>query len=41
MASTERLKLRNKLLNDISKCKNPFLKGLKVTCSGRVGGRSK
>ena len=34
-------KIKNKLLKEISKFKNPFLKGLKVTCSGRVGGRSK
>ena len=34
-------KIKNKLLKEISKFKSPFLKGLKVTCSGRVGGRSK
>ena len=34
-------KIKNQLLKEISKSKNPFLKGLRVTCSGRVGGRSK
>ena len=34
-------KIKNQLLKEVSKSKNPFLKGLRVTCSGRVGGRSK
>ena len=33
------LKIKNQILREINK--NSFLKGLRITCSGRVGGRSK
>ena len=33
------LKIKNQILREIAQ--NSFLKGLRITCSGRVGGRSK